>query len=163
LAPELDHLILAVHDRDGALAFYTGILGLVYERENDPFTVVRVTPNLTLQLAPWGTQGGEHLAFSMSRSEFDAAFERIKRAGLEYGDSFHSVGNMRGPGEEEGARGPGRAVYVFDPSKHLIEIRNYDSSKGGRAHAHFRKARRSRDFDELDKCSVSRARAIPDG
>jgi hypothetical protein len=32
---------------------------------------------------------------------------------------------MRGPGDEDGARGPGKAVYLFDPSKHLIEIRHY--------------------------------------
>jgi hypothetical protein len=33
---------------------------------------------------------------------------------------------MQGPGEEEGSRGPGQTVYMFDPSKHLIEIRHYD-------------------------------------
>jgi hypothetical protein len=33
---------------------------------------------------------------------------------------------MRGPGDEVGAQGPGKAVYLFDPSKHLIEIRHYD-------------------------------------
>jgi hypothetical protein len=34
---------------------------------------------------------------------------------------------MRGPSEEEGARGPGKALYLFDPNKHLIEIRYYES------------------------------------
>jgi extradiol dioxygenase family protein len=52
--------------------------------------------------------------------------DRVKAAGIEYGDSFHSVGNMQGPGEEEGSRGAGQAVYMFDPSKHLIEIRHYE-------------------------------------
>jgi hypothetical protein len=33
---------------------------------------------------------------------------------------------MRGPGEETGARGPGQAIYFFDPSQHLIEIRHYE-------------------------------------
>lgn len=122
---QLDHIILPVNDREESLAFYTEILGLTYEGESEPFSVVRVTTELTLQLAPWGTAGGEHLAFAMSPAEFDDVFSRIRISGIPYGDSFHHVGNMRGPGDEDGARGPGKAVYVFDPSKHLIEIRHY--------------------------------------
>jgi len=62
----------------------------------------------------------------MTGAEFDATFARIKAAGIEYGDSFHAVGNMRGPGEEGGAEGMGAALYFFDPSKHRIEIRHYE-------------------------------------
>lgn len=123
---QLDHLILAVNDRDASIAFYTGVLDFANEGEDGPFTVIRVNPDLTLQVAPWGTSGGEHLAFSMSRAEFDATFARIEAAGIAYGDSFHDVGNMRGPGRETGARGPGPTLYVFDPDRHLIEIRHYD-------------------------------------
>jgi hypothetical protein len=32
---------------------------------------------------------------------------------------------MRGPGIESGARGDAPSVYVFDPNRHLIEIRHY--------------------------------------
>ena len=67
------------------------------------------------------------MAFSMTCAEFDDVFRRVHAAGIEYGDSFHSVGNMRGPGAEGGARGPGKALYLFDPSKHLIEIRHYET------------------------------------
>ena len=122
---QLDHLILAVNDRQASIDFYTGILGLTYDGETEPFSVIRVTDGLTLQLAPWGTTGGEHLAFAMSKAEFDDAFARIQAAGIAYGNSFHAVGNMQGPGEEAGARGSGRAVYLNDPSNHLIEIRHY--------------------------------------
>lgn len=87
---------------------------------------MRVTPDFIIQLAPWGTQGGEHLAFAMSRSEFTAVFERIRDAGIEFGNSFHAVGNMKGPGEEDGARGLGASVYFFDPNKHLVESRHYE-------------------------------------
>jgi catechol 2,3-dioxygenase-like lactoylglutathione lyase family enzyme len=124
---QLDHMILAVNDREKSIEFYTQILGLTYEGEREPFSVIRVTPDFMLQLAPWGTKGGQHLAFSMTRSEFEHIFHRIRDGGIEYGDSFHSVGNLRGPGEEAGAKGPGKAVYLFDPNKHLIEIRYYDA------------------------------------
>jgi catechol 2,3-dioxygenase-like lactoylglutathione lyase family enzyme len=126
MAIQLDHMILAVNNRAKSIEFFVGILGLKYEGEREPFSVVRVTPEFTLQIAGWGTKGGEHLAFAMSRIEFDEVFRRIIDAKIEYGDSFHSVGNMRGPGDESGARGPGKALYFFDPSKHLIEIRHYE-------------------------------------
>ena len=126
MAIQLDHLILPVVDRDQSIEFFTKILGCAYEGQREPFSVIRVTPELTLQLAPWGTEGGMHLAFALARSEFDAAFERVKAAGIPYGDSFHAVGNMQGPGEEDGSRGAGKAVYFFDPNQHLIEIRHYD-------------------------------------
>jgi catechol 2,3-dioxygenase-like lactoylglutathione lyase family enzyme len=106
--------------------FLTEVMGFENDGEAPPFTLIRVTPDLTLQLAPWGTDGGTHLAFSMTRAEFEATFARIRDAGIAYGDSFHDVGNMRGPGREDGARGSGAAVYVFDPNQHLIEIRHYE-------------------------------------
>jgi catechol 2,3-dioxygenase-like lactoylglutathione lyase family enzyme len=125
---ELDHLILAVNDRDESVQFFTDVLDFGCEGESGPFTVVRVSPGLTLQLAPWGTTGGQHLAFSMSRAEFDATFSRIRAAEIPYGDSFHDVGNMRGPGHEDGARGQAPSLYLFDPNQHLIEIRHYDDA-----------------------------------
>lgn len=123
---QLDHLILAVNDREKSIEFYTRVLGFTYEGEREPFSTIRVSSDLLLQLAPWGTKGGQHLAFAMTRAEFDDVFARIRAAGTAYGDAFQSVGNMRGPGDEPGARGPGKAVYLFDPSKHLIEIRHYE-------------------------------------
>jgi catechol 2,3-dioxygenase-like lactoylglutathione lyase family enzyme len=126
MAIQLDHMILPVVDRDRSIEFFTTILGCTYEGQSEPFSVIRVTPELTLQLAPWGTEGGVHLAFALPRAEFDAVFDRVKAAGIPYGDSFHAVGNMHGPGEEDGSRGAGKAVYFFDPNQHLIEIRHYD-------------------------------------
>jgi catechol 2,3-dioxygenase-like lactoylglutathione lyase family enzyme len=122
---QLDHLILPVNDAKETIGFYTDVLGLSYDGESPPFSVVRVNDEFTLQLAPWGTEGGVHLAFAMAATDFDSAFARVRDAGVEYGDSFHAVGNMQGPGEEAGARGPGLAVYLFDPNRHLIELRHY--------------------------------------
>jgi catechol 2,3-dioxygenase-like lactoylglutathione lyase family enzyme len=128
----LDHLILPVNDREKSVEFYTRILGFRYEGEREPFSVLRVAPDLVLQLAPWGTQGGEHLAFALAREEFEAAFRRVREAGIPYGDAFDSVGNGRGPGTADGARGAWQAVYFFDPSRHLIEIAFYDELAGPR-------------------------------
>jgi catechol 2,3-dioxygenase-like lactoylglutathione lyase family enzyme len=122
----LDHLILKVNDVEASMAFYTDVMGFGDDGTDGPFRVIRVSPETTMQLAPWGTQGGEHLAFALAPAEFDATFGRIRDAGVPYGDSFHDVGNMAGPGHELGARGGGPTVYLFDPSQHLIEIRHYE-------------------------------------
>ncbi len=121
----LDHTIVPVRDAEASVRFYTEVLGLEADGQDGPFSVIRVTSDTMLLLAPWGTDGGQHLAFAMAPDEFDAAFARIKAAGVPYGDSFHGVGNMQGPGNEFGARGMGPAVYLFDPDRHLIEIRHY--------------------------------------
>lgn len=121
----LDHLILPVNDRDASVRFYTEVMGFGHDGEDGPFSVIRVSPATTLQLAPWGTEGGEHLAFALSHEEFETTFTRVKDAGIAYGDSYHDAGNMRGPGEESGAQGPGPTVYLFDPNGHLVEFRHY--------------------------------------
>ena len=128
MAIELDHIILAVNDRAKSIEFYTGVVGLTHDqaRDREPFSMLRVTPAFVIQIAEWGTKGGEHLAFAMSKREFDDTFERLKGSGIAYGDHFDSVGNMKAPGDEAASRGMGKAIYFFDPDKHLIEIRHYE-------------------------------------
>ena len=121
----LDHLIVPVADAEASARFYAEVFGFETEGEDGPFTVVRVNSGTVLLLAPWGTEGGHHLAFALSPEQFDAAFARIKAAGIPYGDSFHHVGNMDGPGNEFGARGMGASLYLNDPDQHLIELRHY--------------------------------------
>jgi catechol 2,3-dioxygenase-like lactoylglutathione lyase family enzyme len=122
----IDHVILNVNDIAASVDFYVQVLGFRLEGEDGPFTVIRVSDDFTLQLAPWGTSGNEHLAFALSREDFDSAFARVKANAIPYGDSFHAVGNNLGPGVEAGARGLAPTLYLNDPNKHLIEIRTYD-------------------------------------
>jgi catechol 2,3-dioxygenase-like lactoylglutathione lyase family enzyme len=122
----IDHLILNVNEISPSVDFYVNVLGFELEGEDGPFTVIRVSADFTLQLAPVGAGGNEHLAFALSREAFDDAFARVKEKQIPYGDSFHSVGNNSGPGVESGARGPAPTLYMNDPSNHLIEIRTYD-------------------------------------
>ncbi|MEP6788801.1 MAG: VOC family protein [Acidobacteriota bacterium] len=122
----IDHLILNVNEIPASVDFYVNILGFAFEGEDGPFTVVRVSDDFTLLLSTWGTKGGEHLAFAMSRKNFDDAFSKIKEKSIPFGDSFHTVGNNTGPGVENGAKGPAPTLYINDPNNHLIEIRTYD-------------------------------------
>jgi glyoxylase I family protein len=121
----LDHTIVPVVDLEASLRFYTEVLGLRADGTDGPFSVVRVDAGTVLLLAPWGSEGGLHLAFALSPEEFGATFDRIRSTGVPYGDTFHDAANMRGPGEEQGARGLGPTLYLLDPSGHLVEIRHY--------------------------------------
>lgn len=129
MAVELDHLILAVSDRTRSAEFYGNVLGFAREDDDGPFSTLRVSPGFVILLAESGPPAEQHLAFAMSRVEFESAFERLRNAAVAYGDSYDAVGNMRGPGNESGSRGSGRALYFFDPDRHLIEIRYYDCEK----------------------------------
>ncbi|HEV3309992.1 MAG TPA: VOC family protein [Chloroflexota bacterium] len=124
--PVLDHLILEVDDLEASLRFYSDVMGFSGEGEDGPFTVVRVDATTVLLLAPYGTAGHHsHVAFAYAAKEFDAALDRIRRSETPFGDSYHDAANMRGPGNEFGAQGYGRTVYLTDPSGHLIELRSY--------------------------------------
>jgi catechol 2,3-dioxygenase-like lactoylglutathione lyase family enzyme len=122
----IDHLILSVNEISSSVDFYVNVLGFKLEGRDGPFTVIRVNEDFILQLAPWGTGGNEHLAFALSRDDFDDTFARVKEKGISFGDSYHSVGNNAGPGVESGARGRAPTLYMNDPNNHLIEIRTYD-------------------------------------
>src|SRR5581483_1580212 len=122
----LDHLILPVNDVGASIAFYTHILGFRHEGDRPPFAVLRVTPDFVIQLAPWGSKGGEHLAFAVDRAELDRLFRGVREAGIAYGDAFDGVGNMRGPGAAAGAHGATSSLYFFDPDRHLLELACYD-------------------------------------
>jgi catechol 2,3-dioxygenase-like lactoylglutathione lyase family enzyme len=120
----LDHLILPVNDLDASRDFYTRLLGFTDEGPDGPFHAVRVDDFLIL-LAPFGTEGGTHLAFAVDHDAFDAAFARLQDAGVPYGFPFDGVGNMAGPGTERGARGKETSIYFNDPNGHLLELLYY--------------------------------------
>ena len=118
----LDHLILTVNDRDASVRFYTEVMGFGSEGEDGPFSVIRVSPDTTLQLAPWGTEGGQHLAFALAPEEFEPPSPGC--GGRCPTGLLPRRGQHAGPGEER-ARGPGPTVYLFDPNGHLMELRHY--------------------------------------
>jgi catechol 2,3-dioxygenase-like lactoylglutathione lyase family enzyme len=122
----LDHIILKVNDLDASVAFYTEVMGFTLDGVDGPFTVLKCGPDFLLQLAPWGTPGLEHYAFSVSKREFQDIFERIKSRGIAFGPTFDSVGLNTSPGQESGARGIAPTLYFNDLNKHLLEIRTYE-------------------------------------
>ncbi|GLQ50852.1 VOC family protein [Dyella flava] len=122
----IDHIIVPVNDLQASVTFYTQILGFAPAGKDGPFTLIQVSPGFLLLLHTQRTDGFQHYAFAMSRTEFDAVFTRIKAAGMAYGPSFDSVGSNSGVGQERGARGVAPTIYFNDPNNHLLEIRTYE-------------------------------------
>ncbi len=121
----LDHTIVPATDQEEAAGFYAQILGFEYLGAMGPFPAVRVNESLVLDFRTSSEFHPMHYAFAMDPAEFQAAFQRIKDAGLPYGDGPYSLDNMRGPGTTTGAKGQGKAVYFKDPNGHVLEIKTY--------------------------------------
>ena len=121
----LDHTIVPVKDQAEAVSFYVKIFGFKDEGRFWDFAVVRINESLTFDFILSKKFPTRHFAFAMDKSEFEAVFERIREAGISYGDGPSQIDNMKGPGETQGARGIGKAVYFRDPSGHVLEIKTY--------------------------------------
>ena len=120
MSVELNHTIVFARDNRASAEFLAGILGLEVGTEWGPFVPVATANGVTLDFA--GVPGdrpiaSQHYAFLVSEAEFDAAFGRIKDAGLTY----YADPYMRQPGEINHHYG-GRGVYFKDPNGHLFEL-----------------------------------------
>jgi catechol 2,3-dioxygenase-like lactoylglutathione lyase family enzyme len=114
---ELNHIIVPAHDKQESAEFIAGILGIEVGKPTGPFLPVTLGNNVTLDYMNRNTFHSHHCAFVVSEEEFDAAYERIREAGLTYwADPAHTE-----PGEINHHWG-GRGVYFDDPNGHNMEI-----------------------------------------
>lgn len=122
---QLNHTIVAAHDREASAAFLAEILGLPAPVPYGPFLVVEADNGVSLDFAQAGGEiAPQHYAFLISEPEFDEIFGRIRARDLPY---WADPGQTR-PGEVNHRDG-GRGVYFLDPSGHFLEVltRRYGS------------------------------------
>ncbi|WP_069771966.1 VOC family protein [Streptomyces sp. LUP30] len=119
MSVELNHTIVHSRDNRESAEFLAHILGLEVGAEWGPFVPVGTSNKVTLDFAtvPAESIVMQHYAFLVSDEEFDAAFDRIERAGITYFADPH----RRQPGEINHHHG-GRGLYFMDPSGHGMEI-----------------------------------------
>ena len=114
----LNHTIVWARDKNAAARLFAEIFGLRVESSGGHFAPVRVNNTLTLDFADaTGTSAGQHYAFHVSDSEFDAILERVKDGGLPFGSGPRSL--------EDGklnAWNGGRGFYYKDHDGHVIEL-----------------------------------------
>jgi catechol 2,3-dioxygenase-like lactoylglutathione lyase family enzyme len=116
---ELNHTIIAARDKRESADFLAHILGLEVGPEMGPFLPVQTANGVTLDFAtvPEEHITTQHYAFLISEAEFDAAFERIRQAGIPY----WADPRQERPGEINRNDG-GRGLYFMDPSRQAMEI-----------------------------------------
>ncbi|MGH8495888.1 MAG: VOC family protein [Gammaproteobacteria bacterium] len=124
----LDHTILRVRDAAESARFYQRVLDFEHEGRVGPFEVVRVNDGLTLDLRQQAPQHPTHLAFSLDRTEFEAAHRRLMQFQIPFGGG-PSDRNSGTVGRSFGARGMADAVYFDDPDGHIVEIRTYEPTQ----------------------------------
>jgi catechol 2,3-dioxygenase-like lactoylglutathione lyase family enzyme len=115
---QLNHTIVAAHDKKASARFLADILGLEVSPQYGPFIPVEIPGGVTLDyLDSSDTITPQHYAFLVSEDDFDTIFGRIQEAGLTYwADPYH-----RRPGEINHNDG-GRGTYFDDPNGHNLEI-----------------------------------------
>jgi catechol 2,3-dioxygenase-like lactoylglutathione lyase family enzyme len=123
-----DHVVLRVADVERSLAFYQDQLGLAPEGVEQwrlgelSFPSVRISAEVIIDLLPGraahtGTENVDHLCLVVEPTDWHAVIA---------GGTFELVS---GPHTLSGAQGDGRAIYVRDPDRNLIELRYYDTQK----------------------------------
>ena len=127
MAVQLNHTLVAAHDRRASATFLSEMLGLPSPVPFGPFLGVKVDNDVTLDFMDAGGEiTPQHYAFLISEREFDDIFGRIRERGLTYwADPFR-----REPGKIN-TRDGGRGVYFEDPSGHLLEILTRPYGSGG--------------------------------
>jgi catechol 2,3-dioxygenase-like lactoylglutathione lyase family enzyme len=124
---QLNHTIVAAHDKHASARFLAGILGLETSPQYGPFIPVQIPNGVTLDYVDTpGPITPQHYAFLVSEPEFDTIFARVQQAGLTYwSDPSH-----RHAGEINHNDG-GRGAYFNDPNGHSMEIltRPYGSGR----------------------------------
>jgi catechol 2,3-dioxygenase-like lactoylglutathione lyase family enzyme len=128
---QLNHTIVASHDKQASASFLANMLGLPEPEPFGPFMTVHADNDVTLDFMESGGEiESHHYAFLISEGEFDEIFTRIKERGLSYwADPHHHR-----PGEIN-TRDGGRGLYFDDPNGHRLEIltRPYGSGPQSRA------------------------------
>lgn len=123
----LNHTIVAAHDKGTAATFLTEILGLPEPLLIDPFAMVRVSDDTSLDYVDTdGEIASQHYAFLVDESEFDQIFARVRDQHLTYwADPY------RHERDEINTWDGGRGVYFDDPSGHLLEVITRPYGSGG--------------------------------
>ncbi|MFI9644892.1 VOC family protein [Streptomyces sp. NPDC052040] len=127
MAVELNHTIVAAHDKKASARFLADLLGLEVAPEYGPFVPVQIPNGVTLDFMDSAESiDPQHYAFLVSEDDFDTIFGRIQEAGLRYwADPHHEHP------DEINRRDGGRGAYFDDPNGHRLEILTRPYGSGG--------------------------------
>jgi extradiol dioxygenase family protein len=116
MAVELNHTVVATHDRQAGSRFLADVLGLPEPGSFGPFAVVQTANGVSLDFMDSTEVVPQHYAFLISEDEFDAVAVRLRERGIAtYADPGH-----RQPGHN--TNDGGRGLYFDSPEGHNLEV-----------------------------------------
>jgi catechol 2,3-dioxygenase-like lactoylglutathione lyase family enzyme len=118
MAIELNHTIVPARDPTVSAQFLAGILGLEVSPPVAHFTPVTLANHVTLDYDAADPVAAHHYAFQVGQQEFEAAFGRVRDAGI----SYYADPGCRQAGQTYTSKAGNRGVYFRDPDGHLMEI-----------------------------------------
>lgn len=127
MSVELNHTIVAAHDKEASARFLADLLGLEVAPPFGPFSPVEISNGVTLDyMESTGPITPQHYAFLVSEDDFDEIFARLEDRGLTYWADPHH--HRRG---EINHKDGGRGTYFDDPNGHNLEILTRPYGSGG--------------------------------
>jgi catechol 2,3-dioxygenase-like lactoylglutathione lyase family enzyme len=113
----LNHTIIPAKDKEVAARQFAQLFGLAYKGPGEHFAPVEVNDGLTFLFDNDAKFESHHYAFHVSDAEFDAIFDRVKKAALVYGSAPWSADDKK-----LNDWGGGRGVYFRTSDGHLLEL-----------------------------------------
>jgi len=117
MSVELNHTIVHCRDQQASSTFLAEVLGLPAPTSYGPFSVVRVTNEVSLDFLAGGTVHPQHYAFLVDDDTFDQVHRRILDRGIPYW-----ADPERRLAQQLNTRDGGRGLYWLDPDGHVLEI-----------------------------------------
>jgi catechol 2,3-dioxygenase-like lactoylglutathione lyase family enzyme len=115
---QLNHLIIAAHDKQESAHFLAEMLNLGEPVAAGFFVAVKLDNHVTVDYADTAIDfPPQHYAFLVSDDVFDNALVRIRQRGI-----AHWADPRRTKPNEINTNDGGRGVYFLDPSGHFLEI-----------------------------------------
>jgi extradiol dioxygenase family protein len=123
---ELNHTIVAAHDRHAEARFVADVLGRPAPVSFGPFAVVELDNGVSLDFADFMDDVvTQHYAFLITEDEFDAVAERLRERGVAtFADPGHQTS---GHNTNDGGRG----LYFSSPDGHNLEVITRPYGSGG--------------------------------
>ena len=128
---QLDHIVIRVKDIEGAIKFYTDILGLEPLRVDEfrsgelPFPCARINSETIIDLKPWpdeepvidGRRNLDHYCLVLEPTDMNQLSSHLREQGVTV--------NSEEPVQRSGARGMATSIYIEDWEGNQIEVRHY--------------------------------------
>ncbi|PSR20194.1 MAG: bleomycin resistance protein [Sulfobacillus acidophilus] len=127
MAVQLNHTIVASHDKEMSAQFLAQILGLGDPKPFAHFMTVELSNGVSLDFDDAREIKPQHYAFLVSDEEFDPILARVKEQSITYyADPGHRLAG------QINTRDNGRGFYFHDPNGHNLEILTRPYGSGAR-------------------------------